>query len=122
MRIKGAVLREPNRPYSIEELELEPPKEKEVLVRYAYTGYSPADQTTNLPLQTLPFHNKSILGNNYGMIATHLDIPRLVQTAMTHDLKLDKLVTNKFKLEEINDVADKMLKRQIRGRWVCAWE
>jgi|GEM_PF-1303721 len=43
MKIKGAVLREPNKPYSIEELELEPPKEKEVLVRYAYTGYCHSD-------------------------------------------------------------------------------
>jgi len=85
-------------------------------------GIIPWDQNVSLPLQTLPFHNKSILGNNYGMIATHLDIPRLVKTAMTHDLKLDKLVTNKFKLDDINDVADKMLKRQIRGRWVCAWD
>jgi Zn-dependent alcohol dehydrogenase len=85
-------------------------------------GITPHDQTTNLPLQVMPFHNKSILANNYGMISTHVDIPRYVHMAMTHDLKLDKLVTNKFKLEEINDVADKMVKRQIRGRWICAWE
>jgi S-(hydroxymethyl)glutathione dehydrogenase/alcohol dehydrogenase len=85
-------------------------------------GITPHDQTTNLPLQVLPFGNRSILGNLYGMISTHIDIPRLTQMAMTHDLKLDKLVTNKFKLDDLNDVADKMLKRQIRGRWVCAWE
>ena len=85
-------------------------------------GITPHDQTTNLPLQTLPFHNKSILGNNYGMISTHEDIPRFVRMAMTHDMKLDKLVTNKFKLEDINDVAEKMTKRQIRGRWVCAFD
>jgi Zn-dependent alcohol dehydrogenase len=35
-------------------------------------------------------------------------------------LKLDKLVTNKFKLEQINDVVEAMAKRQIKGRWVCA--
>jgi S-(hydroxymethyl)glutathione dehydrogenase/alcohol dehydrogenase len=85
-------------------------------------GITPANQTTNLPLQVLPFDQKSIIGNLYGMISTHVDIPRLVHMAMTHDLKLDKLVTGKFKLEQINDVADKMLKRQIRGRWVCAWD
>jgi len=85
-------------------------------------GITPADQTTNLPLQVLPFGNKSILGTLYGMISTDIDIPRLTHMAMTHDLKLDKLVTNKFKLEEINDVADKMVKRQIRGRWVLAWD
>jgi Zn-dependent alcohol dehydrogenase len=42
--------------------------------------------------------------------------------AMQNDLKLDKLVTKKFKLKDINDVADAMVKRQIKGRWVCAWD
>lgn len=85
-------------------------------------GITPWDQTTNIPLQVFTFGNKSILGNLYGMISTHVDIPKLVNIAMTQDLKLDKLVTNKFKLEDINDVVDKMLKRQIRGRWVLAWD
>jgi Zn-dependent alcohol dehydrogenase len=85
-------------------------------------GVTPADQTTNLPLTLMPLHQKSIIGNLYGMISTHVDIPRLTRMAMTYDLKLDKLVTKKFKLEEINDVAEKMLKRQIRGRWICAWD
>lgn len=85
-------------------------------------GITPHDQTTNLPLQTLPFNQKSILGNLYGMISTHIDIPLLIKMSYTHDLKLDKLVTNKFKLDDINDVADKLHKRQILGRWVCAWE
>ncbi len=43
MKITGAVLREPNKGYSIEELELDPPKENEVLVKYAYTGYCHSD-------------------------------------------------------------------------------
>jgi Zn-dependent alcohol dehydrogenase len=85
-------------------------------------GLTPHDQTTNLPLVFLPLHQKSILGNIYGMISTHVDIPKLIQMAMTHDLKLDKLVTNKFKLEDINEVAEKLHKRQIRGRWVCTWD
>lgn len=85
-------------------------------------GITPHDQTTNLPLMLLPLHQKSILGNLYGMISTHVDIPRLTDISMIHDLKLDKLVTNKFKLEQVNDVADQMVKRQIRGRWVLAWD
>lgn len=85
-------------------------------------GITPHDQTTNLPLQVLPFHQKSILGTLYGMMSTHVDIPKLVDMAMTHDLKLDKLVTNMFKLEDINDVAENLHKRQIRGRWVLAWD
>lgn len=85
-------------------------------------GITPHDQPTNLPLMLLPLHQKSILGNLYGSISTHVDIPRLVNMAMKEDLKLDKLISKKFKLEQINDVADAMVKRQIQGRWVCAWD
>jgi Zn-dependent alcohol dehydrogenase len=85
-------------------------------------GITPADQPTAFPMQTVPFHNKSIMGNNYGMISTYVDIPRFVGMTKTHDLKLDKLVTRKFRLEDINDVAETMVKRQVRGRWVCAFE
>jgi Zn-dependent alcohol dehydrogenase len=34
MKVKAAVLRQINRPYSFEELELAPPREKEALVRH----------------------------------------------------------------------------------------
>lgn len=85
-------------------------------------GITPHDKPSPLFLQTLPFGNKSILGSLYGMISTHVDIPRLVHMAMTHDLKLDKLVTNKFKLEEINDVAYRLHERKIRGRWLLSWD
>ena len=85
-------------------------------------GIMPVDQTANLPLTFLPLQQKSILGNLYGSISTQIDIPRLIDLAMAGDLKVDKLTSNKFKLEEINDVADAMIKRQIRGRWVCEFD
>lgn len=87
-----------------------------------FPGITPHDQPTNLPLMLLPLHQKSILGNLYGAISTHIDIPRMTNLAKTHDLKLDKLITKKFKLEEINDVAEAMEKRQIKGRWVCEFD
>lgn len=40
MKIKAAVLYEANKPLKVEELELEPPGEKEILVRTAYTGFT----------------------------------------------------------------------------------
>jgi S-(hydroxymethyl)glutathione dehydrogenase / alcohol dehydrogenase len=85
-------------------------------------GITPHDQTTNLPLMLLPLHQKSILGNLYGSISTHIDIPRLVDLSMKQDLKLDKLITNYFKLEDINDVSEAMIRREIKGRWVCKWD
>jgi Zn-dependent alcohol dehydrogenase len=41
--------------------------------------------------------------------------------AMKGDLMLDKLITKKFKVEEINDVVEALKNRQIIGRWVCEW-
>jgi len=41
---------------------------------------------------------------------------------MTGEMKLDKLVAGKFKLEDINDTAERMAKRQLTGRWVCEWD
>jgi len=43
MKIKAAVLREFNKPVNIEEVDLAPPKEKEVLVKTAYTGFCHSD-------------------------------------------------------------------------------
>ncbi len=85
-------------------------------------GMTPFDETTNLPLFLLAVHEKSIVGSLYGSMCADIDIPRLVDLAAHHDLKLDKLVTNRFTLEQINDVAEKMHKRQILGRWVLAWD
>jgi threonine dehydrogenase-like Zn-dependent dehydrogenase len=43
VKINAAVLREVNKGYSIEELELEPPRVGEALVKYAYTGFCHSD-------------------------------------------------------------------------------
>ncbi|MDY7036300.1 MAG: Zn-dependent alcohol dehydrogenase [Thermodesulfobacteriota bacterium] len=86
------------------------------------TGVAGAETTTNLPLMIMPFHEKSIIGQLYGTISTDIDIPRLVDIAMTGDMKLDRLITKKFKLEDLNDAIDAMNKRQIEGRWVCEFD
>ena len=85
-------------------------------------GVTPQDQTTNLPFFVLPVQQRQVLRNLYGAISTHVDIPKLVQMGQVDDVKYDKLISGKFKLEQINDVADAMVKRQIRGRWVCEWD
>jgi len=41
--------------------------------------------------------------------------------AMKGDLMLDKLISKKFKVEEINDVVEALKNRKIIGRWVCDW-
>ena len=43
MKMKAAVLREYNKPLSIEEINLDSPKEKEVMVKSAYTALCRSD-------------------------------------------------------------------------------
>jgi Zn-dependent alcohol dehydrogenase len=86
-------------------------------------GVTPIEALTSLPLFALPLHSKAIMGSGYGGVCALVDIPRFVDMLMRKDvLKLDKIITRKFKIEEINDVVDAMLKKQVQGRWVCAWE
>ena len=85
-------------------------------------GVTPEGTTTNLSLTFTPVHCKSIKGAMYGNIRTHEDIPTLADMAMNGDFRLDKLISKKFRVEEINQVVEAMRKRQIIGRWVCEWK
>jgi len=76
-----------------------------------------------LPLMLTPAHNKNIIGTLYGNVRTHIDIPKFMDLVMDGGyIDLARLITKKFRLEEINDVFDAMTKHQIKGRWVCAFE
>jgi S-(hydroxymethyl)glutathione dehydrogenase / alcohol dehydrogenase len=64
MKMKAAVCREQGKPLSIEEVELAPPKEKEVLVKTRYTGYCHSDWSAlagwyTFPLPFVPGHEAS---------------------------------------------------------------
>ncbi|MBF0530710.1 MAG: alcohol dehydrogenase catalytic domain-containing protein, partial [Deltaproteobacteria bacterium] len=61
MKIKAAVLREPKRPIEIEELELAPPKQNEVCVKVAYTGWCHSDQ--HLYLGEIPIAMPFVIGH-----------------------------------------------------------
>ncbi len=84
-------------------------------------GIIPEGSMAELPLTFNPLHCKSVEGTLYGNIQTYRDIPFFADMAMRGDFILDRLITKKFKVEEINDVAEAMRKRQIIGRWVCEW-
>ncbi|MBW1788448.1 MAG: alcohol dehydrogenase catalytic domain-containing protein, partial [Deltaproteobacteria bacterium] len=61
MKIKAAVLREPNKPITIETLNLAPPKEGEVLVKVAYTGWCHSD--LHMCLGEVPVGMPLVLGH-----------------------------------------------------------
>ena len=82
-------------------------------------GITPEAAMTALPLSFFPVQRKSVVGTLYGNIRTHEDIPTFADMAMKGEFMLDRLISKKFKLEEINDVVEAMKKHQIVGRWVC---
>jgi Zn-dependent alcohol dehydrogenase len=90
--------------------------------RLMVVGVMPQDQVAELPLTFMPLQQKAIIGGLYGSISTHDDIPRLCDVAMTGEMKLDTIIEGKFKLEQLNDIAERMEKRQLNGRWVCEWD
>jgi S-(hydroxymethyl)glutathione dehydrogenase / alcohol dehydrogenase len=86
-------------------------------------GMPSVDTLVGLPLMFTPAHNRDVLGTLYGNVRTHQDLPKFMDMIMDGDyIDLGKLITRKFRLEDINDVYDAMTKRQIIGRWVCAFE
>ncbi len=84
-------------------------------------GICPETAMTELPLNFLTHHGKSVIGTLYGNIRTSIDIPRMADMVVRGEIPLDKLTTRYFDLEDINEVAEAMEKRQISGRWVCKW-
>lgn len=81
-------------------------------------GITPGDSTTNFPMMLTSFHEKKLIGCLYGGIKPTFDIPRLFGMQSRGLFKVDKLVSKKMKLEDINSATESMLKREIMGRWI----
>jgi S-(hydroxymethyl)glutathione dehydrogenase/alcohol dehydrogenase len=86
-------------------------------------GIPPMSTMTQLPLTLTPPHNRDILGTLYGNVRTHHELPGMVdQIKRGEYIDLNKLISKKFKLNEINDVYQAMSDHKIIGRWVCEWD
>jgi S-(hydroxymethyl)glutathione dehydrogenase/alcohol dehydrogenase len=68
------------------------------------TGVAPMTQTeSSVNLFELAMWNKEIKGTIFGSLNPRADIPRLLDLYRDGQLKLDELITNRYRLEEIND-------------------
>jgi S-(hydroxymethyl)glutathione dehydrogenase/alcohol dehydrogenase len=86
-------------------------------------GIPPMESRTELPLTLTPPHNRNILGTLYGNVRTHHELPAIVdQIARGEYMDLNKIITKKFRIDEINDVYNAMAEHNIIGRWVCEWD
>jgi NDMA-dependent alcohol dehydrogenase len=66
-------------------------------------GIPPADTEARLPGPRLPREEKIVTGSLYGSCRPHLDMPLVLDLYMAGRLDLDRLVTRRYGLEEIND-------------------
>jgi S-(hydroxymethyl)glutathione dehydrogenase/alcohol dehydrogenase len=72
-------------------------------------------------IYTLPLHFEKVLkGSHGGESNPHIDIPRYVTLYSKGILKLDPLITHRYKLEQINEAIAKMRTGEITGRCVVA--
>lgn len=82
-------------------------------------GIPSVEDMVTFPFFIVPFQANKIEGVLYGSLRHRIDIPILADMVLKGDLKLAPMITKHFKLEEINEVAEAMEKREIVGRWVC---
>ncbi|MBN2038994.1 MAG: alcohol dehydrogenase catalytic domain-containing protein [Spirochaetes bacterium] len=83
-------------------------------------GLQDASKKAQLQIIFTPLHAKDIIGVMYGHVHVHTDIPAFADLVMDKRyIDLDKLITKKFKLEELQSVHDAMREHKIHGRWVC---
>jgi S-(hydroxymethyl)glutathione dehydrogenase/alcohol dehydrogenase len=66
-------------------------------------GIAPAGAEVSLPMGSLVFEERQILGSFYGSGRPREDIPALARMYQAGKLKLDELLTRRYPLEQVNE-------------------
>ena len=72
-------------------------------------GISPMGSATNLPGAVLTREEKTVMGSYYGTADPSREFPRLARLYLEGKLDLDRLVTRRYRLEQINQAYADML-------------
>jgi S-(hydroxymethyl)glutathione dehydrogenase / alcohol dehydrogenase len=76
-------------------------------------GLSPMGTGTNLPGAVLVRKEYTVKGSYYGTVNPRRDFPLFLDLYMAGKLKLDKLVSQQYSLEQINEAYDAMLSGEV---------
>ena len=76
-------------------------------------GTTPAESRTNLPGAIITRTEKVIRGCSYGSVNPQRDIPLLLDLYRAGRLKLDELITRRYRLDEINEAYADMLSGEL---------
>ena len=84
-------------------------------------GMPPEGSVTKLDAYPFVSREKTVKGSLYGSSSTRRDFPKLLNLYMAGKLKLDELVSQEYKLEEINEAYEAMLGGEV-ARGVIAFD
>ncbi|MCC7450102.1 MAG: Zn-dependent alcohol dehydrogenase [Anaerolineae bacterium] len=76
-------------------------------------GISPMGTGTNLPGAILTRQEKVVKGSYYGTVNASRDFPLMLDLYMAGKLKLDELITQEYRLEQINEAFASMLSGEV---------
>jgi S-(hydroxymethyl)glutathione dehydrogenase / alcohol dehydrogenase len=76
-------------------------------------GLSPMGSGTNLPGSIITRQEKTIKGSYYGTINARRDFPLFIDMYMNGQLKLDQMISQQYRLDEINTAYDAMLSGEV---------
>lgn len=83
-------------------------------------GFGADDDFVHLPA-SLMRDGKSLVGCFYGSVQPHVDIPRYVDLYLAGRVKLDELISRRYRLEEINQAFDALRAGEV-ARSVIVFE
>ena len=79
-------------------------------------GVAKATDSTSIKPMTLVFEEKTLQGSYFGSCVPRIDFPRMLQLYMAGRLKLDELITHRYKIEDAPQAfADLESGRNARG-------
>ncbi len=76
-------------------------------------GVAPSDAVVEVPAQELVFSEKTLKGSFYGSTRPHADMPRLLELYRAGRLPLDRLLTRRYPLEQINEAYQALLSGEV---------
>lgn len=83
-------------------------------------GLAPSAAEATIRPQAMVLQEKALLGTIYGSTRPHHDMPRLVDLYLAGKLKLDELISRRYRLDEINEGFRAMLAGEV-ARGVVAF-
>src|SRR5439155_306007 len=76
-------------------------------------GVAPPDHVVSVNATDLVFQEKTLKGSFYGSTRPHADMPRLIELYMAGRLPLDRLLTRRYPLDQINEAYRAMLAGEV---------